>query len=84
MFIPVFPGALLPQGAPPMDRERGILDIAFWYDRGNCRIGPGGPGLGNIVATGITFDEVDRFAEACRDMWYHGCAGERFYVESED
>ena len=44
MFIPVYPGALLPPGAPEMDPERGILDIAFWYERGNCRVGPGAPG----------------------------------------
>lgn len=81
MFIPVYPGALLPPGAPPMDRQRGVLDLAFWYERGNCRIGPGGPGLGNIIATGISFEEIERFAEACVDMWVHGFAGERFYVE---
>ena len=57
MFIPVYPGAILPPGAPPMDRQRGVLDLAFWYERGNCRVGPGGPGLGNIIATGITFEE---------------------------
>ena len=82
MFIPVYPGQLLPPQAPPMDRERGILDIAFWYERGNCRIGPAGPGIGNIVATGITFADVDRMADACRDLWYNGAAGETFYVEA--
>lgn len=84
MFIPVYGGIpedLLPPGAPPMDRERGILDLAFWYERGNCRVGPGGPGLGNIFATGITFDDVDRMAEACRDVWYTGLASESLFIE---
>lgn len=81
MFIPVYPGAILPPGAPPMDRKRGILDLAFWYERGNCRIGPGGPGLGNIVATGITFDAIDQFAEACKDMWVRGFGDERLIIE---
>ena len=82
MFIPVYPGALLPPGAPEMDPERGILDIAFWYERGNCRVGPGGPGLGNIVATGITFADIEQFAPACVDMWVHGFAEERIYLEA--
>jgi len=47
-------------------------------------VGPGGPGLGNIIATGITFEEIERFAEACQDMWVHGFAGERFYVEKAE
>lgn len=81
MFIPVYPGVVLPPGAPEMDRQRGILDLAFWYERGNCRIGPGGAGLGNIVATGITFDAIDQFAEACRDMWVHGFADEKIVIE---
>lgn len=84
MFIPVYPGATLPPGAPPMDRLRGILDVAFWYERGNCRIGPGGPGLGNIVATGIVFDEIERFAEAAVDMWASGFRHERFSVEATE
>ena len=84
MFIPVYPGIILPPGAPPMDQERGILDIAFWYERGNCRVGPGGPGLGNIVATGITFDAIEAFAESCVDMWVNGFAGERIYLEAAD
>jgi hypothetical protein len=84
MFIPVYPGAVLPPGAPPMDRKRGILDLAIWYERGNNRIGPGGPGLGNIVGTGITFDEIDQFAEAAREMWVNGFASERVVIEIAD
>lgn len=67
-----------------MDPDRGVVDLAFWYERGNCRVGPGGPGLGNIVATGITFDAIEEFASACRDMWVHGFAGEEITIEVAD
>jgi hypothetical protein len=84
MLIPVYPGVILPPGAPPMDPEQGVLDLAFWYERGNNRTGPGGPGLGNIVATGVTFDEIERFAVSCTDMWANGFAHERIVIEPTD
>ncbi len=66
---------------PEMDPARGILDIAFFYERGNSLIGPAGVGQANIFATGTSFEELEAMAEACRAVWFHGAAGETMYLE---
>jgi len=35
----------------------------------------------SIVATGTSFEELDAFADACRDMWFSGAKGESMYIE---
>lgn len=66
---------------PPMDPDKGILDFAFFYERGNCLIGPAGPSRGSLFATGTSFDELEIVAAAARDVWFNGAAGEKMYIE---
>ena len=66
---------------PKMDARRGLLDLAFFYERGNSLIGPVGVDNCSIVATGTSFEELDAFADACRDMWFSGAKGESMYIE---
>ena len=66
---------------PKMDLKRGILDLAFFYERGNSLIGPVGIDNCSIFATGTSFEELDVFAEACRDLWFSGAKGESMYIE---
>jgi len=65
-----------------MDQSKGLIDVAFFYDRGNSLAGPTGTALGNIFATAITFDDVDQMAKACADVWFSGAVGEKFFVEA--
>ncbi len=88
MFAPIDSGHIgnlvnnaLAGPLPEMDPARGILDIAFFYERGNSLIGPAGVGQANIFATGTSFEELEAMAEACRNVWFHGAAGETMYLE---
>lgn len=82
MYLPIESGFFLPPGAPDMDVTRGLIDIAYFYDRGNNLAGPTGTALGNIFATAIDMNEVDAMARACSDVWFAGAVGERLYVEA--
>jgi hypothetical protein len=66
-----------------MDTDRGLVDIAYNYGRGNNLNGPSGPALGSIFATAISIDEIELMAEACDDVWFAGAVYETFYVEPE-
>ena len=66
---------------PEMDLEKGILDWAFFYERGNSLIGPAGISQASIIATGTSFEELDKLAEACRDIWFSGAKNEIMYIE---
>ena len=37
---------------------------------------------GNISATATSIEEIERFAEACTDVWFRGAVGETLYVEA--
>lgn len=82
MYIPIESGFFLPPGSPPMDTSRGLIDIAYFYERGNNLIGPGGVALGNIFATAVSIEELDKMAAACSDVWFAGAVGEQMYVEA--
>ena len=64
-----------------VDDEGWLLDFAFWYERGNSQISPYGIGQNTLFATGTSFEELDTFAEACRDVWFAGAVGETMYIE---
>lgn len=88
MFAPIDSGPAgnlvnnaLAGALPEMDPARGILDIAFFDERGNSLIGPTGIGPDNIFATGTWFEELKAIAEGCRDVWFQGAAGETMYLE---
>lgn len=82
MYIPVESGASVPQGGPDSDTTRGIVDIAYFYERGNNLIGPYGIALGNIFATATSIEELEQMSMACSDVWFNGAAGETLYVEA--
>ncbi len=84
MYLPIETGFFLPPGAPTMDTSRGLIDVAYFYDRGNNLAGPTGTALGNIFATALDVDEIEEMAKACSDVWFAGAVGERFYVEAID
>jgi hypothetical protein len=81
MYFPIEAGFFLPPGAPPMDVTKGLIDVAYFYERGNSLAGPTGTALGNIFATITSVEEVERAAAACSDVWFSGAVGESFYVE---
>jgi hypothetical protein len=68
---------------PEMHPEFGMLDFAFFYERGNNLLGPAGPSQSSIIATGTSFDELDSMANACRDVWFAGAKGETMFVAPE-
>jgi hypothetical protein len=76
MFLPLPPGIPLPK-LPGIGAGDEVLDVAYFYEAGNSLLGgPHGPLPGTIVATVENLDEIDRMAEACRDVWFSGAAGE--------
>lgn len=88
MFAPIHSGHsgnlvnnALAGRVPEMDPERGILDFAFFYERGNSLIGPAGVSMANLFATGTSFEELEVVADACRDVWFSGAVGETMYIE---
>ena len=64
-----------------LDEEGRLLDFAFFYERGNSLVSPYGISPSTLFATGTSFDELETFAEACRDVWFSGAAGETMYLE---
>lgn len=81
LYIPLPYGIPLPDCVPPADRERGLLDIAYFYDRASSiQAGPFGPLPGTIVATAIDLEAVERMAVACNDVWFKGAYGETMSV----
>lgn len=84
MYLPIEAGFFLPPGAPAMDTSKGLIDIAYFYDRGNNLAGPSGTALGNIFATAVSVSDVEEMAKACSDVWFTGAVGERLYVEAVD
>lgn len=77
MYIPHPPG-LLPK---EFGSDQHVIDLAYFYERGNCLYGPGGPAIGNIFATATSIDACESFAEDCHAVWYRGIAGETMYIE---
>ena len=85
MYIPIPPGVVLPPGAPEMDVTRGLIDLAYFYDRGsNLTAGPSGPVIGSIFATATSIEDIERMAKVCNDVWFSGAAGETLSFEASD
>jgi len=82
MYLPIDTGFFLPPGAPEMNTSKGLIDIAYFYERGNNLAGPAGTSLGNIFATPIDIPSVEEMAKACSDVWFSGAVGELLYVEA--
>lgn len=78
MYIPHPPG-LLPKGSGAGTR---LVDLAYFYERGNNLYGPGGPAIGNIVATMTAVEETEAFVAACQEVWFSGLKGERMFLEA--
>jgi len=76
------PPGLIPGDLSPPHAPRRIVDVAYFYDRGNSLYGPWGPNPGNIFATATSFEDLDRMARACREVWFNGIANERMYIEA--
>ena len=82
LFIPIALGPPLPAQAKSVISDRGVLDLAYFYDRGNSLIGPYGVNFGNIFATATSIEEMEAFAVVCNDVWFRGADGETMYVEA--
>lgn len=82
MYLPIEAGFFLPPGAPAMDTSKGLIDIAYFYDRGNNLAGPTGTALGNIFATAVSVSDIEEMAKACADVWFGGAVGEQLYLEA--
>ena len=80
MYLPIETGFFLPPDAPPMDLSRGLVDVAYFYERGNNLAGPSGTALGNIFATATSIEEVESMSEACSDVWFSGATEEKLYI----
>jgi hypothetical protein len=83
MYLPIESGFFMPPGAPAMDLSKGLIDIAYFYERGNNLAGPTGTALGNIFATATSVDELEKMASACSDIWFSGAVAEKLFVEAE-
>lgn len=77
MYIPHPPGILAAQTSGR------LVDLAYFYERGNNLYGPFGAALGTIFATMTDVEEVEAMAEACHDVWFSGAKGERLFMEAE-
>jgi len=78
MYVPKPPGPL----ARRYFDASVVVDIAYFYDRGNNLYGPYGPAIGNIFATETSVEQTEAFAEACMDIWRQGHADpEHFVIE---
>ena len=84
MYLPIESGFFLPPGAPAMETSKGLIDVAYFYDRGNNLAGPTGTALGNIFATAISVGDIEEMAKACSDVWFAGAVKERLFVEAAD
>ena len=76
------PPGLLPKDVYSPDNPTRVVDIAYFYDRGNNLYGPSGQNPGNIFATATSIDDMEIFAKACLEVWMNGFSGERMYIES--
>ena len=76
------PDGLLPSEVWTPESAHRIVDIAFFYDRGNNLYGPNGGNTGNIFATAADIEELENFAKNCIKVWKNGFANERLYVEA--
>lgn len=82
MYLPIDPTPSRPIGAPDLDSSKGLIDVAYFYDRGtNLLVGPSGAHTGNIFATAINPAEVEEFAKVCTDVWFSGAVGEQLVLE---
>ena len=82
LYIPLPYGLPLPKVAPKADRERGLVDLAYFYDRAsNLLGGPFGPLPGTIVATATSIEDVEQMAAACNDVWFKGAFEETMFIE---
>jgi len=75
------PPGLLPKDVYDPKYPRRIVDIAYFYDRGNCLYGPSGPNPGNIFATALSIDEIENFSNSCLDVWMNGFKDEIMYIK---
>lgn len=66
-----------------VDDDGWLLDFAFFYERGNTMISPYGVIAASVFATGTSFEELEEFSEACRDLWFSGAVGETMYIEPD-
>lgn len=83
MYIRIPPGVPLPAGAPQMDMQRGVVDLAYFYDRGNSLLhGPSGPVIGSIFATATSLEDIWAFAQACGDVAVRGSVGEGLVLQA--
>ena len=83
MMLPLPQGIPLPKDLPGIESGDPVLDVAYFYEGGNSLLGgPPGPLAGTIVATVERLDDIDRMAEACRDVWFAGASGEEMAVSS--
>ncbi|TIR02429.1 MAG: DUF3830 family protein [Mesorhizobium sp.] len=84
MYLPIGrDGIRLPPNAPPIDTSNGLIDVAYFYERGSSLIaGPTGPHLGNIFATPVDVESVEAIANACSDVWFSGAVGEELLLEA--
>lgn len=78
MYIPHPPGLLPKKTGGPVR----LVDLAFFYERGNNLYGPGGPAIGNIAATMTDIEETEKMADACQEVWFSGLKGESMYIEA--
>ena len=76
------PPGLLPKDLYSLDNPQRIVDVAYFYDRGNSLYGPSGANPGNIFATATSIDDMEGFAAACLDVWKNGFSSERMYLEA--
>lgn len=83
VMLPLPEGIPLPKDLPGIESGAPVLDLAYFYEAGNSLLGgPHGPLPGTIVATVERLDDIDRMAEACRDVWFSGAKGEEMAVSS--
>ena len=75
------PPGLLPKEIYDPYNPKKIVDIAYFYDRGNNLYGPSGPNPGNIFATATSIEETENFAELCLKIWKNGFQNEIMYVD---
>ncbi len=66
-----------------VDEDGRLLDFAFFYERGNTLIGPGGIIDATLFATGTSFKALEEFSVACQDLWFKGAVGESMFIEAE-
>lgn len=82
VYFPLPYGMPYPKSVPAADRERGLVDVAYFYDRaGNTQSGPFGPLPGTIVATATDIAAVEEMSVACNDVWFKGAFEEKLVIE---